>query len=257
MPFEPDSIPPCLRAPAGSSRKPILWVVNGCGLHEMEFCSARRTTLPQIALRNFADADARASVVWQPVGGGFQMRTSRRFKGECAAIDAHQVPLNLGAISARSRRDLGAISSQVAKLETEWLSSRGVRHFNYTALAMEFAPLMFDAIHFTYYWVPCARAFPEMARLVAQLIAQQAVRRPVDVCPTAERFGRASAEMLAKGVALGPSPVKHPVAPARPAAAEPGAPDSVPGGRGTARGHHGRGLGRGHPGQWPRGYSYI
>ena len=43
--------------------------------------------------------------------------------------------------------------------------------------------MMFDAIHFTYYWVPCAYTFPEMARLVAQLGLQSAVGRPVDVCP--------------------------------------------------------------------------
>ena len=40
---------------------------------------------------------------------------------------------------------------------------------------------MFDAIHFTYYWVPCSYTFPEMARLVAQLGFQHAVGRPVEV----------------------------------------------------------------------------
>jgi hypothetical protein len=30
------------------------------------------------------------------------------------------------------------------------------RHCDYPTLALQFAPLMFDAIHFTYYWVPCA-----------------------------------------------------------------------------------------------------
>ena len=38
---------------------------------------------------------------------------------------------------------------------------------------------MFDAIHFTYYWVPCSQAFPEMARLVAQLGLQTAMGAPV------------------------------------------------------------------------------
>ena len=56
-----------------------------------------------------------------------------------------------------------------------------MQHYDYTALAMQFAPLMFDAIHFTYYWVPCAYTFPEMARLVAQLGFQIAVGRPVEV----------------------------------------------------------------------------
>ena len=50
-------------------------------------------------------------------------------------------------------------------------------------MSLQYAPMMFDAIHFTYYWVPCAYTFPEMARLVAQLGFQQAVGRPVEVCP--------------------------------------------------------------------------
>lgn len=63
-----------------------------------------------------------------------------------------------------------------------FLNSWRVRHYNYTALALQYAPMMFDAIHFTYYWVPCAQTFPEMAKLVAQLAFQQAVFRPVEVC---------------------------------------------------------------------------
>ena len=108
------------------------------------------------------------------------------------------------------------------------------RHYDYPGLALQFAPLMFDAIHYTYYWVPCAltlalaptptptltltltpnlypnpnpnpnpnpdpnpnpnpnpnphpnqvpcaKAFPEMARLVAQLALQHALGRPVQV----------------------------------------------------------------------------
>ena len=42
---------------------------------------------------------------------------------------------------------------------------------------------MYDAIHFTYYWVPCARTFPELSRLAAQLALNQAVGRPVEYCP--------------------------------------------------------------------------
>ncbi len=63
-----------------------------------------------------------------------------------------------------------------------------MRHYDYPALALQFAPLMFDAIHFTYYWVPCAQAFPEMARLVAQLALQIAVGRPVRMCRTKEEL---------------------------------------------------------------------
>ena len=62
------------------------------------------------------------------------------------------------------------------------------RHYDYPGLALQFAPLMFDAIHFTYYWVPCAQAFPEMARLVAQLALQHALGRPVRMCSTSEEL---------------------------------------------------------------------
>ena len=76
----------------------------------------------------------------------------------------------------------------MARLETQHLDTLGVRYYDYTALAMQFAPLMFDAIHFTYYWVPCAQAFPEMARLVAQLALQHALGRPVRMCRTPEEL---------------------------------------------------------------------
>lgn len=42
--------------------------------------------------------------------------------------------------------------------------------------------------HFTYYWVPCGQAFPEMARLVAQLGLQIALGLPVQMCATPEEL---------------------------------------------------------------------
>ena len=33
---------------ADGVRKPVLWVMNGCRMHEMENCDARRWTLPQV-----------------------------------------------------------------------------------------------------------------------------------------------------------------------------------------------------------------
>ena len=99
-------------------------------------------------------------MVWQTVGAGFLMKAAKRFKGECSDINA----------------------DQVAATELSYLQPKGVRVYNYTKLALQYAPMMFDAIHFTYYWVPCAYTFPEMARLVAQLAFQQAVGRPVEVC---------------------------------------------------------------------------
>ena len=174
MPIEPRSIPSCLhpdptdrddkyalRNPRTGQTRPVLWVVDGCGLHEMEFCDERRNELPQNAFARFPAALLRSgTVVYQTVGAGFLMRSSRRFRGACQAIDA----------------------DQIAAKERVWLAEHGVRYYNYSRLALQYAPLMFDAIHFTYYWVPCAQTFPEMARLVAQLAFQQAVGRPVEVC---------------------------------------------------------------------------
>ena len=68
------------------------------------------------------------------MGAGFLMKAARRFKGECAGVNANQV----------------------AAREVEYLTTKGVRYYNYTQLALQYAPLMFDAIHFTYYWVACA-----------------------------------------------------------------------------------------------------
>eukprot|EP00966_Prymnesium_polylepis_P042183 979851-Prymnesium_polylepis.1 len=126
----------------------------------MEFCSDRRWQLPHYVLARFPPRLIRESVVWQTVGAGFMMRAANRFRGDCASIN----------------------SDQVAARELEYVNEHGMRHYNYTALALQYAPLMFDAIHFTYYWVPCAQTFPELARLVAQLGFQHAVGRPVQVC---------------------------------------------------------------------------
>lgn len=175
MPIDPLTLPTCLHPsaddPSGAFRlrnarhaasKPVLWIVDGCGLHEMEFCDARRNELPQHVLPRFSEQLLRSgTVVWQTVGAGFLMKAARRFRGECADVNADQVAAN----------------------EVSWLKPRGVRIYDYTRLALQYAPMMFDAIHFTYYWVPCAYTFPEMARLVAQLGFQQAVGRPVEVCP--------------------------------------------------------------------------
>jgi len=175
MPIEPTSLPQCLHPspsdPEGKYAlkhrltgvtKPVLWIVDGCGLHEMEFCDARRDSLPQNAFARFpANLLRSGTVVYQPVGAGFLMRSSNRFKGECASVN----------------------SDNIALKERAWLDANGVRYYDYTKLALQYAPLMFDAIHFTYYWVPCAQTFPEMARLVAQLGFQHAVGRPAEVCP--------------------------------------------------------------------------
>ena len=59
---------------------------------------------------------------------------------------------------------------------------------------------MFDAIHFTYYWVPCSHTFPELARLVAQLGFQEALGHPVRVCAPGEGLAPFTAEQLAAGL---------------------------------------------------------
>ena len=54
--------------------------MDGCGLHEMEFCSDRRTKLPHYTLERFPLRLLRETVVWQTVGAGFLMRSANRFK---------------------------------------------------------------------------------------------------------------------------------------------------------------------------------
>ena len=58
-----------------------------------------------MVLQHFSAAVLRRSVVWQPAGGGFMMRSSRRYKGECAAIEPEMV----------------------ARLETQYLDTLGVQ----------------------------------------------------------------------------------------------------------------------------------
>ena len=153
MPVLPFTVPECLHPGSGTNgafalrhqasgvAKPVLWVMDGCGLHEMEFCDARRWSLPQHVLPRFPDTLLKSgTVIWQTVGAGFLMKAARRFRGECADVTA----------------------DQVAEKERAQLANTGVRVYNYTNLALQYAPLMFDAIHFTYYWVPCAYTFPEM-----------------------------------------------------------------------------------------------
>ena len=101
IPVKPLTLPRCMHprtaedtfgvAGADGVRKPVLWVMDGGGLHEMEFCDPRRWSLPQVVLKHFSPAVLRASVVWQPVGGGFMMRSAQRYKGACAAIEPEMV----------------------------------------------------------------------------------------------------------------------------------------------------------------------
>ena len=95
MPVLPFTVPTCLHPGEGTKgafalrhkrlqvTKPILWVMDGCGLHEMEFCDARRWTLPQHVLPRFPPSLLQSgTVVWPTVGAGFLMRAAKRFKGE-------------------------------------------------------------------------------------------------------------------------------------------------------------------------------
>ena len=103
MPAEPTTLPSCLHPKDGGDgsyvlrhqrlgAKPVLWVIDGCGLHEMEFCDARRWSLPQHVLPRFPPSLLTSgTVVWQTVGAGFLMKASKRFKGECADINADMV----------------------------------------------------------------------------------------------------------------------------------------------------------------------
>ena len=66
-------------------------------------------------LSRFHPQVLRSSVVYQTVGAGFLMPDAKRYKGACASLDA----------------------DQVAATEAAWLDARGVRRYNYTALALQ------------------------------------------------------------------------------------------------------------------------
>ena len=73
--------------------------------------------------------------------------------------------------------------ADVSRTETRWLEQHNVHQYDYFSLALEYAPLMADARHFTYHYARCNNTFPELTHLAARLALQAgALQSPVVVC---------------------------------------------------------------------------
>ena len=162
---DPSSLPNCLRGLHQRRRKPLLWVVQGGGLHELIVCDpppltqrhgddAPRTVVSTTAALLQRDHDV---VVYQPVGSGF---LEKPFTGACE----------------------GMTVDDLAEAEVRWVPNRGIRFVDYPTLARQFALLQTDGKHWTHYAFPCHDQAPELTRLLAQLTMQAAMDRPLDVC---------------------------------------------------------------------------
>lgn len=126
-PLDVASLPPCLRARAlgEGDGPPVLWVVNGGSLSELMTCDPRRWEPPSTVLRGVPPSVTR-NLVWQPGGAGFVLPRGAACANESMA--------------------------DVAESEQGWLRQHGIRQYDYHSLALEFAPLMADGRHFTYYF---------------------------------------------------------------------------------------------------------
>jgi hypothetical protein len=58
-----------------------------------------------------------------------------------------------------------------------------VASFDYWELMTQFAPLLSDGRHFTYYYAACNDTFPELSLVAARMALQAALGKPVGVCP--------------------------------------------------------------------------
>lgn len=133
-------------------------------------------------------------VIYQSAGGGFAMLSHARhnlLSGQHHGLQRGSRPEGMGAWDAsvqRAHRLAERLTSaHVRSDESRWLLAEGVRGYvDYAQLALDFAPLMSDGVHFAYQYAACASTFPEMALLVAQLGFQHAVGRPVQYCPVAD-----------------------------------------------------------------------
>lgn len=172
-PINPGSLPTCLlpNETAGDKR-PVLWVLNGGGMHELVSCHPNRWSLPQVTFSRFTQPLLRSGlVIWQPIGGSAHAHLSNATARPC--------------ITPKAGAELGLhATAELGLAEATWLRHHGVQHYAYTQLAARLAPLMSDGMHFTYYWEPCAHTFPEIPRLLAQLVFQLALGRPVELCPS-------------------------------------------------------------------------
>ena len=120
-PIDPTSLPACLhqgngrygRVTGDGTYLPILWVINGGGLHEIMGGHEPEDPLPQNTLRLFG-TEALQHVVWVPTGAGP--------KG-CSKCDASKMNHGASSVFARGQRK--------AKQEVAWTEAHGVRAIPY------------------------------------------------------------------------------------------------------------------------------
>jgi hypothetical protein len=148
VPFDPATLPPCLQRRS----RPLLWIVNGAGLHAVSQCASSKQqrdarSWPERVLERYVKAKAAGDVLlWQPVGGGLLWE-------------------------AASRCDFASEMRLQATREAQWLhaSKEHALPYDFASVAREYLTLMSDSAHFADWRVPCNRTFPEMSQLVAQL----------------------------------------------------------------------------------------
>ena len=194
--FDPASLPACLRPQArrtvaggtlhqrntrqdATTRRPLLWIVNGGGLHAVNRCARARSgsadpqgssdSWPGVVLSRYEPSGGDV-LVWQPVGGGLLWE-------------------------AASRCDFGREMRRQAASEAKWLRAHGRLHslvsIDYGGLASDFLPLMADSAHFADWRSPCNQTFPEASALAAQLVLHAALHRePRVACPLHPGEGR-------------------------------------------------------------------
>ena len=158
-PIEPSSLPRCFHHPNGrfgltssngTTFRPVLWLINGGGMHHAMHRRPADVFGPHVALRRFSPA-AQQDVVWMPVGAG-----------PAPQFDSVM---------------------HLAAAEAAWLADNPrVRHFDFTTLARLYLALMSDEKHFTYYYAECSQVFPQMTFVVAQIAIQAALGREVVLC---------------------------------------------------------------------------
>lgn len=164
-PLRPSSLPPCLHLGDGryglrrddGSVRPILWVMHGGGLHELmgELFHTRKGHMadaPAHTLAHFPADVLRHDMVWLPGGG---------------------------SIRQQGKPD---VMFPYLPAESVWLRHHGVRTMNYTELTSDYAALMYDSRHFTYYLRPCRDNFPQMPEVASRLVLQAALDRPTSAC---------------------------------------------------------------------------
>jgi hypothetical protein len=157
----PGSLPDCLRperqgGPLGWRRhgiwRPVLFIVNGAPNHAILHCTKSRSpNSAGVALAHMSAMQLK-SVVWMPM-----------------ASVSHAMLTRSGLCTQERGRTLAAA-------EMAMLRSRFVRFWDHDAVLRQFALLSSDLQHFTYAYLPCHHAFPEVAELAAQLALRAALR---------------------------------------------------------------------------------